>query len=87
VVHVVQDFEVHVPRKYHKPKANAVAIGLSRCAQWQGFPAGTDEPAGQLLQPNRIAKVRVAGSSPVVRSRALPAKAVQGPGKDPSRVI
>jgi hypothetical protein len=69
VVHVVRKSVVHAPRKTHAVLTTTVCSGQLRLAGTQQNIDKIYEVAGTGIATNDLAKVRVAGSSPVVRSR------------------
>ena len=72
VVHVVQDLVVRAPQKYHAPLTVTVNHGSLRSVTNANCPASICKGAGRGVGPLFIAKVRVAGSNPVVRSKKIP---------------
>jgi len=69
VVHVVRDCAVHAPQKTHAPLTVKVNSGPLRSAEIADRTASICKGAGRGVGSLLFAKVRVAGSNPVVRSR------------------
>jgi hypothetical protein len=69
VVHVVRDSAVRAAQKTHAPLTTAVSRGSLRSIEIADHAASSCKDAGRGVGPDFFAKVRVAGSSPVVRSR------------------
>jgi len=70
VVHVVHERVVCVPQKTHAPLAIKVDVGLLRSAQDADYAASIRKRTRwRSWASEYLAKVRVAGSNPVVRSR------------------
>jgi hypothetical protein len=69
VGYVVQDSLCRAPQKTHTPLTTAGDRGLLRSAEAARHAAPIRKDAGGGVEALNIAKVRVAGSSPVVRSR------------------
>jgi len=80
VVHVVQDLVVRAPQKYHAPLTITVNRGSLRSVKNSDRPASICKGAGRGVGPLFFAKVRVAGSNPVVRSRESPGSFTSSPG-------
>jgi len=72
-VHVVRDFATRAPRKTHAPLTITVNSGLLWSVEKADHPASICKGAGRGVGPLLFAKVRVAGSNPVVRSKESPA--------------
>ena len=71
VVHGVQDSEICVPPKCHAPLTILVTRGQSWTIK-NGKPAATIRVVpGEKVAPKDIAKVRVAGSNPVICSKEV----------------
>ena len=68
MVQVVQDLVMRAPQKYHAPLTITVNDGSLRSVKNSDRPASFCKDAGREVAPLFIAKVRVAGSNPVVRS-------------------
>ena len=68
MVHVVQDSVVRAPQKYPAPLTITVNSGLLWSIENADHAASICKGAGRGVGPLFIAKVRVAGSNPVVRS-------------------
>jgi hypothetical protein len=68
VVHVVRDSMLRAARKVHAPRAITVDSGLLRSIENADRAASIGKSPGRRLGGNHLAKVRVAGSNPVVRS-------------------
>ena len=69
VVHVVRKSVVCAPRKTHKPLTITVDSGQPRSNENRNCAAGSRKVAGYERRPLFFAKVRVAGSNPVFRSK------------------
>jgi hypothetical protein len=69
VVHVVQKSVVCAPRKTHKPLTITVNSGQPQSNENRNDAAGSRKAAGREGHPLFFAKVRVAGSNPVFRSK------------------
>jgi len=85
VVHVVQDSVVRAPRKYHAPLTITVNSGLLRSVENADHAASICKGAGRGSWAPLVgffAKVRVAGSNPVVCSREGPgSREIPVPGR------
>jgi len=68
-VHVVRDSVVRAPQKTRAPSTIAVNSGLLCSVENADHAASIREGAGRGVGPLSFAKVRVAGSNPVVRSK------------------
>ena len=69
MVHVVRDSAVRVAQKTHAPLTVKVDRGALWSIEMADHAASICKDAGKGVWPNCFAKVRVAGSSPVVRSQ------------------
>jgi hypothetical protein len=69
VVHVVQDFAVRAAQKTHALLTVKVNRGVLWSIEFADHAASICEGAGRGVGPFLFAKVRVAGSNPVVRSQ------------------
>jgi len=72
VVHVVQESVVRAPQKTHAPLTTTVNSGVLRSVENADHAASICKGAGREVGPFLFAKVRVAGSNPVVRSKEFP---------------
>ena len=85
MVHVVQDSEVRGPQKYPAPLTITVSHGSLRSTENPIRPASICKAAGRGVGPLLFAKVRVAGSNPVVHSKKVLVTAVSGTRMGPSK--
>ena len=85
VVHVVRDSFVRAPQKTHEPMTIVVNSGLLWSVANADYAAPFCKRAGRRRVPLLIAKVRVAGSSPVVRSGREKAQVEAVRGTKPAR--
>jgi len=68
-VHVVRDSATRAPRKTHAPLTITVNSGSLWSVEKADHLASICKGAGRGVRPLLFAKVRVAGSNPVVRSK------------------
>jgi len=71
VVHVVRESAKCAPQKTHAPLTNMVNLGSLWTVENAHRAASIGEYAGSRIAPNDLAKVGVAGSNPVVRSKRI----------------
>jgi hypothetical protein len=84
---VVQNVVVRVPPRTHAPLTILVNSGSQWSVEKTHHPTAICKGAGGKLEPLFIAKVRVAGSNPVVRSKETPAQRVQRAKKSQSQPV